>query len=186
MVVSNQLIAVFSQLSWCMGYIADYARKFFHSAAINDMLSTFVPLIDGASLDVGANLSYIYFCPDLFLRGSYLLNTTSRLFCPSPILKAILGCYSVCRNPSTHTSMMNECYISSRSYQRCILILGSAIRENSLKFRMRQFQRGKQDPIGPLADSNAGFEIGRLPKPQWRIGTFSPVNRFRLCSRFWI
>ena len=184
MVVSNQLIAVFSQLSWCMGYIADYARKFFHPAAINDMLSTFVPLIDGTSLDVRANLSYIYFRPDLFLRGSYLLNTTSRLFCPSPVLKAILGCYSVCRNPSTHTSMMNECYISSRSYQRCIPILGSAIRENSLKFRMRQFQRGKQDPIGPLADSNAGFEIGRLPKPQWRIGTFSPVNRFRLCSRF--
>jgi len=107
MVIGNQLIAVFSQLSWCMGYIADYARKFFHSAAINDMLSTFAPLIDGASLDVGANLSYIYFCPDLFLKGSYLLNTTSRLICPSPTLKAIFQCYSVCGNPSTRTSMMN-------------------------------------------------------------------------------
>jgi len=67
---------VFSQLSWYMGYIANYACKFFHSAAINDMLSTFVPLIDGTSLNVYTNLSYIFFCPDLFLRGSYLLNTT--------------------------------------------------------------------------------------------------------------
>jgi len=150
MVTSNQLIAVFSQLSWCMGYIANYACKFFHPAAINDMLSTFVPLIDGASLDVHANISYYYFCPDLFLRGSYLLNTTSRLFCLSSTLKAIFQCYSVCRNPSTHTSMMNECYISSWSYQRYIPILGSAIQENSLKFWMMQFQRGKQDPIGPL------------------------------------
>lgn len=38
-----------------MGYIADNARKFFHPAAINDMLSTFVPLIDGTSLDVSAD-----------------------------------------------------------------------------------------------------------------------------------
>jgi len=41
MVVSNQLIAVFSQLLWGMGYIADHARKFFHPAAINDMLLYF-------------------------------------------------------------------------------------------------------------------------------------------------
>jgi hypothetical protein len=44
-----------SQLSWCMGYIADSARKFFHPGAINDMLSTFVPLIDGTNLDVSAD-----------------------------------------------------------------------------------------------------------------------------------
>jgi len=59
---------------------------------------------------------------------------------------------------------------------------GSAIRENSLKFRMMQFQRGKQDLIGPSADSNAEFEIGRGPKHQWHISTFSPVNRFRLLT----
>ena len=156
---------VFSQLSWYMGYIADYAYKFFHSAAINDILSTFVPLIDGTSLDVCTNLFYISFCPDLFLRESYLLNITLLLFCPSPTLKVILGYYSICRNLSTHTSMMNKCYISSQSYQRCILILGSAIQENSLKFQMMQFQRGKQDPIGPSADSNARFKIRRLLKP---------------------
>jgi hypothetical protein len=45
-------IAVFSQLSWCMGYIAGHARRFFHPAAIEEMLSSFVPLIDGTTLDV--------------------------------------------------------------------------------------------------------------------------------------
>jgi hypothetical protein len=37
-----------------MGYMADNARRFFHPAVINDMLSTFVPLIDGTKLDVGS------------------------------------------------------------------------------------------------------------------------------------
>jgi proteasome activator subunit 4 len=41
-----------SQLSWCLGYIAGNSRKFFHPAAIEDMLSTFVPLMDGTNLDV--------------------------------------------------------------------------------------------------------------------------------------
>jgi len=45
--------AIFNrQLSWCMGYIADNSRKFFHPAAINEMLSTFLPQLDGTKLDV--------------------------------------------------------------------------------------------------------------------------------------
>lgn len=35
-----------------MGYLANLARRFFHPAAIDEMLSTFVPLINGTSLDV--------------------------------------------------------------------------------------------------------------------------------------
>jgi proteasome activator subunit 4 len=35
-----------------MGYIAENARKFFHPAAINEMLSTFLPQMDGTELDV--------------------------------------------------------------------------------------------------------------------------------------
>ena len=42
----------FSHLSWCMGYIAENSRKFFHPAAINEILSTFLPLFDGTKLDV--------------------------------------------------------------------------------------------------------------------------------------
>lgn len=35
-----------------MGYIADNSRKFFHPAAIDEMLSTFLPQLDGTKLDV--------------------------------------------------------------------------------------------------------------------------------------
>jgi len=35
-----------------MGYIAENSRRFFHPAAINEMLSTFLPRIDGTKLDV--------------------------------------------------------------------------------------------------------------------------------------
>ncbi|KAH7923993.1 hypothetical protein BV22DRAFT_1196262 [Leucogyrophana mollusca] len=41
----------YSQLSWCMGYIADVARRFFHPAAIDDIMATFVPGINGTKLD---------------------------------------------------------------------------------------------------------------------------------------
>jgi proteasome activator subunit 4 len=46
----------FSHLSWCMGYIAENSRKFFHPAAINEILSTFLPLFDGTKLDVSSLL----------------------------------------------------------------------------------------------------------------------------------
>ncbi|KAL4243081.1 BLM10 family protein [Abortiporus biennis] len=39
-----------SQTSWYMGYIAESVRRFFHPAAIDEMLSTFVPLMNGTSL----------------------------------------------------------------------------------------------------------------------------------------
>lgn len=46
------IFRTFSHLSWCMGYIAENSRKFFHPAAINEILSTFLPLFDGTKLDV--------------------------------------------------------------------------------------------------------------------------------------
>ncbi|OCH96655.1 hypothetical protein OBBRIDRAFT_787227 [Obba rivulosa] len=39
-----------SQTPWYMGYIAQSVRRFFHPAAIDDMLSTFVPLLNGTNL----------------------------------------------------------------------------------------------------------------------------------------
>jgi len=38
--------------SWYMGYIAENVQRFFHPAAIDEMLSTFVPLMNGTSLSV--------------------------------------------------------------------------------------------------------------------------------------
>ncbi|KAI0343952.1 hypothetical protein BDW22DRAFT_1355187 [Trametopsis cervina] len=39
-----------SQTSWYMGFIAETVRRFFHPAAAEEMLSTFVPLINPATL----------------------------------------------------------------------------------------------------------------------------------------
>ncbi|KII93397.1 hypothetical protein PLICRDRAFT_694576 [Plicaturopsis crispa FD-325 SS-3] len=41
----------YSSLSFYMGYIADHTRRFFHPAAIDEMLATFVPLVNGTDLD---------------------------------------------------------------------------------------------------------------------------------------
>ncbi|KAL1720654.1 hypothetical protein EV715DRAFT_249853, partial [Schizophyllum commune] len=41
----------YTQLSWCMGYLASHARRFYHPAAIEEMLNTFVPLINNTSLN---------------------------------------------------------------------------------------------------------------------------------------
>ncbi|PCH33392.1 ARM repeat-containing protein [Wolfiporia cocos MD-104 SS10] len=39
-----------SQTSWYMGYIAENTRRFFHPSAIDEMLSTFLPMMKGPSL----------------------------------------------------------------------------------------------------------------------------------------
>jgi proteasome activator subunit 4 len=57
-----------SQLTESMGNIASCSRRFFHPAAIDEMLSTFVPLIDGTSLDVRSPLPFlIAMVPDITL-----------------------------------------------------------------------------------------------------------------------
>ena len=35
-----------------MGYIAETVRRFYHPAAIDEMLSTFIPMINGTNLNV--------------------------------------------------------------------------------------------------------------------------------------
>jgi hypothetical protein len=51
-----------SQTSWYMGYIAETVRRFFHPAAIDEMLATFVPMIDGTSLSVSCYQGDGYVC----------------------------------------------------------------------------------------------------------------------------
>ena len=41
-----------SQTSWYMGFIAETLRRFFHPAAADEMLQTFVPFINPSSLSV--------------------------------------------------------------------------------------------------------------------------------------
>lgn len=52
-----------SQTSWYMGFVAEQTRRFFHPAAIDEMLATFVPLIDGTDLSVSCseNVSSLHY-----------------------------------------------------------------------------------------------------------------------------
>jgi len=59
-----------SQISWYMGYIADNVRRFFHPAATEEMLTTFVPRVNGTELNV---------CPPPMSPNTHSLHA-SRVF----------------------------------------------------------------------------------------------------------
>jgi hypothetical protein len=100
-----------SQLSWCMGYIADNSRKFFHPAAIDEMLSTFLPLFDGTRLDVRI-LIHDCFCINWRTnRQSSLHNIILWRSFLWLIPNITFLCYYACGSQSTPTCLMNGCCI---------------------------------------------------------------------------
>jgi proteasome activator subunit 4 len=73
-----------------MGFIASHARRFFHPAVIEEMLSEFVPLLDGTKLDVSNLLRK--FSPSILiafqtiLASQYYLTTFLPLSHPQSYL----------------------------------------------------------------------------------------------------
>lgn len=59
-----------------MGHITDRVRRFFHPAAINDMLAAFVPGINGTDLNVGCLHSGCSSWSFTFFRAFFRLNIT--------------------------------------------------------------------------------------------------------------
>jgi hypothetical protein len=55
-----------------MGMIASTVQRFYHPAATDQMLETFVPLINGTSLNV---------CSNYTIRASLILNMDCRVSC---------------------------------------------------------------------------------------------------------
>ncbi|KAJ3576138.1 hypothetical protein NP233_g640 [Leucocoprinus birnbaumii] len=199
----------YTQLSWCMGYIADNARKFFHPAAINDMLSTFVPLIDGTSLDSVLSSHYylMTFLPlshpqtylPMLLRvwesmNSYkyderLLHLLSKLS-EMHLVPEVSDPRKIAQIPddavsegetrpnwSKNSTQRDESYwpglykdvgIFSEHEWNLLMCKCLASMEISLA-------DGGSLMTGPSADSSASFEIGRLPKPQWRIVSLAKI-----------
>ncbi|KAF5355656.1 hypothetical protein D9756_004216 [Leucocoprinus leucothites] len=199
----------FTQLSWCMGYIADNARKFFHPAAINDMLSTFVPLIDGTSLDS-------------VLSSHYYLMTFLPLSHPQTYLPMLLRVWESMNSYKYDERMLHFLAKLSEMHvvpevsdpRKITQIPDDVISEGETrpKWSKTSSQRdesywpglykdvgifsehewnvimckclvsmeisladGGSLTTGPSADSNASFEIGRLPKPQWRIVSLAKI-----------
>lgn len=83
---------IYRHLSWYMGHIADNARRFFHPAAIEEMLSTFVPLVDGSKLDVSDWLEVFLDAHEghqSLLAPQYYLLTFLPLTHPQPYLSML-------------------------------------------------------------------------------------------------
>ncbi|KAF5374850.1 hypothetical protein D9758_000077 [Tetrapyrgos nigripes] len=197
----------YTQISWVMGYIADNARKFFHPAAINEMLSTFVPLINGQL--------------DTILSSQYYLLTFLPLTHPQPYLPMLFRMWEAINSYIYDERMLDflakisEMHVSPKiSDPRRIAELPDDARsededrpawsddamkdngawpgiykdvgifsEDQWHLLMCKCLASMQIPLadagslttGPSADSQAGFEIGRLPKPTWRIVSLSRI-----------
>jgi len=59
-----------SQASYYTGYIAETVRRFFHPAAIEEMLSVFVPLLNGTVLDVWLSQLTSFHLPTWLITAS--------------------------------------------------------------------------------------------------------------------
>jgi proteasome activator subunit 4 len=92
----------YRQLSWYMGYVAEHARRFFHPAAIQEMLSTFVPLIDGSKLDVSYRFGRFF---DAYKRYQSLLAPQYYLLTFLPIT-----------HPQSYLPMLFRMWESINSY----------------------------------------------------------------------
>ncbi|RDB28522.1 Proteasome activator complex subunit 4 [Hypsizygus marmoreus] len=198
----------YTQLSWCMGYIADHARRFFHPAVIEEMLSTFVPQIDGTSLDS-------------ILAPQYYLLTFLPLTHPQSYLPMLfrmwesINSYQYDERMLHFLSKLAEMHVSPEvSNPRKVLEIPDDERlegegrprwapdevkddmkwpglykdvgifsEHEWHLLMCKCLASMEIPLadagslttGPSADSQAGFELERLPKPSWRITSLARI-----------
>ncbi|THH19718.1 hypothetical protein EW146_g1513 [Bondarzewia mesenterica] len=215
-----------SQTSYYMGFAAGIVRRFFHPAAIDEMLATFVPKINGTSLDVRAPL----------LRSSrrpLVAPDRSSLFPQSLLVSQyFMLTFLPQSHPQSYLPMLFRLWESVNSYmydERMLQFVASLAEmhvdpsvsdpakieeipddalsegegrpnwpkddmkqgglwtglskdvgiftEYDWQFIMCKCLASMEIPLadsgslttGPSADSQAGFEIGRLPKPTWRI-----------------
>ncbi|KAF9568562.1 hypothetical protein CPC08DRAFT_679680 [Agrocybe pediades] len=198
----------YTQLTWCTGYIADNSRKFFHPAAIDEMLTTFLPPIDGTKLDTILSSQYFlttflplthpqYYLPTLFRLwesiNSYkfderMLHFISKL--------AEMHVHPEVSNPKRLSEIPDDelsegegrpnwarkDHFDRYQWQGLFKDVGM-FTEYEWNFLMCKCLASMEIPLadggslttGPSADVQVGFEIGRLPKPQWRIPSLARI-----------
>ncbi|KAJ3811833.1 hypothetical protein F5876DRAFT_38753 [Lentinula aff. lateritia] len=210
----------YTQLSWCMGFIAENSRRFFHPAAINEMLSTFIPLINGSQLDTILSSQYylLSFLPlshpqsylPMLLRiwesiNSYkyderMLHFLSKLaeMHVSPEVSDPRKIHSIPDDErsedegrlhgSNDTNLKDDAYwpglyrdvgiFSEHEWSllmcKCLASMAMIILFMTLFPEIPLADTGSLT-TGPSADNQAGFEIGRLPKPSWRIPSLAKI-----------
>ncbi|KAG6897919.1 hypothetical protein C0992_009071 [Termitomyces sp. T32_za158] len=192
----------YTQLSWCMGYIASLARRFFSPSAIEEMLQTFVPQLDGTQLNcILAPQYYLLtflplthpqsYLPMLFRMwesvNSYMyddrmLHFLSKL-AEMHVDPSISDPHKIAELPDDERvegeGRPNWSQAEPRNsikWEGLYKDVG-IFSEHEWQFFMCKCLASMEIPLadagslttGPNADNQASFEIGRLPKPDWRI-----------------
>ncbi|KAK2462050.1 hypothetical protein APHAL10511_006513 [Amanita phalloides] len=198
----------YTQLSWFMGYIAGYGSRFFHPAAIEDMLTTFVPLMDGTNLDVMLSsqfhlLSFLplshpqAFLPMLFRvwegMNSYMFDERMLDFLAKlaemHIDPEVSDPRKIAETPdderSEGESREKWAYgdVQEDGDWGGIYRDVGIFTEHEWHLLLCKCLQSMEIPLadagslttGPTADSELGFEIKRLPKPNWRITSLARI-----------
>ncbi|KAJ7071321.1 hypothetical protein C8F01DRAFT_1216892 [Mycena amicta] len=175
----------YTQVPWVMGYIAANSRRFFHPAAINDILSEFVPLINATDLDyvLAAQFYMLNFLP-ISHPQSYL-----------PMLFRIwesVNSFQFDERMLDFLANVAELHVAADvSDPRHLTELPDDARsedvgiftQHNWELFMFKCLHSMEIPLadggslstGPSADRYVAAEIGRLPKPEWRIQSLARI-----------
>ncbi|KAH9982676.1 hypothetical protein BGW80DRAFT_1433981 [Lactifluus volemus] len=197
-----------SQMSYYMGAIASTVQRFFHPAAIDQMLETFVPLIDGTDLNslLSSQFFMLTFLPQshpqsylpMLFRlwesvNSYLFDERMLQFLAQlsemhldPTIsdpKRIDEISDDARSENEGRPNWAKNDLSSTGLWAGIYKDVGIFAEYDWHFIMCKCLASMEIPLadsgslttGPSADHQAGFEIGRLPKPTWRIASLARI-----------
>ncbi|EPQ60969.1 hypothetical protein GLOTRDRAFT_135553 [Gloeophyllum trabeum ATCC 11539] len=198
-----------TQTSWYMGYVADNARRFFHPAAIDEMLATFLPNFNGTNLDsVLATQYYMVTFLPLTHPQSYLpllfrlWESVNSYMYDDRMLQLLSRLAEMHVDPTvSDPARINEipddaksedegrpdwpktdCYPGGQwsgvysdvgifSDHEWNLIMCKCLASMEIPLA----DGGGSLTTGPSADKEAGFEIGRVPKPAWRIASLAHI-----------
>ncbi|KAJ7275353.1 hypothetical protein B0H12DRAFT_1086888 [Mycena haematopus] len=198
----------YTQLPWVMGYIAANSRRFFHPAATNEMLSVFVPLLNGTDLDyvLAAQFYMLNFLPlthpQIYLPmlfrvwesvNSYMFDERMLDFLASLVEIHVASDVSDprkaaelpddARSEGEGRPQWSEEDLHTTSIWPGIYKDVGVFTEHEWSLLMCKCINSMEIPLadggslttGPSADRNVAAEIGRLPKPEWRIQSLARI-----------
>ncbi|KAI0094570.1 armadillo-type protein [Irpex rosettiformis] len=197
-----------SQTSWYMGFIAETLRRFFHPATANEMLQTFVPLINPSSLSrtLAAQYYMLTFLPlshpqtylpmlfrmwesiNSYMYDERMLQFLSRLS-EMHVDPTMSDPRKIEELPDDAKSEGENRPQWSKEDLDTNLRWGGLYKEVGI-FTEREWSllmckclASMEIPLadagslttGPNADSQATFELRRLPKANWRIASLARI-----------
>ncbi|KAJ6627245.1 hypothetical protein B0H10DRAFT_1941394 [Mycena sp. CBHHK59/15] len=196
------------QLPWVMGYIAANSRRFFHPAAANEMLSVFVPLINGTDLNgvLAAQFYLLTFLPlshpQTYLPMLFRLWESINSYMFDERMLDFLACLTEmhvasdisdprkitelpddARSEGEGRPQWSEDDLNTTSVWPGIYKDVGVFTEHEWNLIMCKCINSMEIPLadggslttGPSADRGVAAEIGRLPKPEWRIQSLARI-----------